>query len=66
MTSKPEDMDLTSIVGLTPAQAALATGMTIRETFRNGSVLVVTKDYRTDRINVATDAGYITSVSGIG
>lgn len=66
MTEATPEVDLTAIIGLTPAQAALKTGMKVRETIRNGMVQIVTKDYRTDRINVATDAGYITSVSGIG
>lgn len=59
-------IDLTTLIGKTPAEAAMITGMVIRETIRNGKVQLGTRDFREDRINVATDAGYIKSVSGIG
>lgn len=58
--------DITTLIGKTPAEAAILTGMLIRETIRNGTVQICTRDHREDRINVATDAGYIKSVSGIG
>lgn len=64
-SSTPE-VDLTEIVGMTPALAALKTRMTIRELYRNGAKQVVAHDHDPNRINVTTDAGYITHVSGIG
>lgn len=65
-TSDTPEVDLTEIVGMTPALAALKTRMTIRELYRNGAKQVIAHDHDPNRINVTTDAGYITHVSGIG
>lgn len=54
------------IIGMTVEEAEKATGMAIRPTRVNGQHMIATADYRTDRINVSTEAGKITFIRGIG
>lgn len=58
------------IIGLTIDQAlkvVIPHGIkTIRPTIVDGSLQAVTKDYRTDRLNVGIDDGKITSVGRLG
>lgn len=54
------------IIGKTVDEAKSITGMTIRSVMINGNPVVVTRDYRTDRINVELLDGKIVRVRGIG
>lgn len=61
----PEE-DFSALIGLAPSEAEAKSGSTIRATVRDGKYLIVTCDYRLDRINVSVRDGVITSVSGRG
>ena len=51
-----------TLVGLTLEQARAKTSHPVREVQRDGEHLIVTADYREDRINVATEGGKIVAI----
>ena len=61
-----EREDFSELIGLTPAEAEALVEGAIRVTERDNQPLVVTRDYRLDRINVATVDGKIVSVGRRG
>lgn len=61
--------DFRHIIGKTieEARETLASaGKTIRVTMKDGEAAVVTRDFRTDRLNVEIRDGKITGLRGIG
>lgn len=72
MSYEPEEWE-ESLIGLTVKEAdeyaaeASDDGTHVRVVRRDGMPLVVTMDFRMDRLNVETDAdGYITAIVGRG
>ena len=61
-----EREDFSELIGLTPAEAEALVEGAIRVTERDNQPLIVTRDYRLDRINVATVDGKIVSVGRRG
>lgn len=67
-TTSPVD-DFGFLIGLSvddASEAAAARGFTIRVTKLDGQDLMVTMDYRTDRVNVEVANGVVVAVIGIG
>ena len=59
--------DFNQIIGMTVEEAKRSlTGMTVRETVKDGTHLNVTMDLRGNRLNVATIDGKITEIIKIG
>lgn len=59
--------DFTFLIGMTLEEAAQSRcGLTIRVTMRDDRPLIVTQDYRLDRLNVAVKDGLIVSVGKRG
>ena len=57
------------LIGLTFDQAvrhAMAKGLRVRATYKDGAKLVVDHEYRTDRVNVAITDGVVSEVLGRG
>jgi hypothetical protein len=71
-TDLPDVVDvagLEAFVGLTLEEfigAAEELGANVRVVVEDGVDLVVTDDYRTDRVNVAVDGGIVTQIIGVG
>ena len=71
-TELPELIDVAALkpfVGLTLEEFTVAVeevGGTVRVVEEDGVELVVTDDYRTDRVNVAVDGGVVTRIVGAG
>lgn len=61
-----QEVDYDHIIGMTLDEAEKASGLKIRPTMINGQHMIVTRDYRLDRLNVSLKDGRIISVSGLG
>lgn len=58
--------DFSDLIGLTPQEAQARSGLAIRVTMRDGRPLIVTHDYRLDRLNVSVADGLVDFVRGRG
>jgi hypothetical protein len=65
---EPDGLDTGLLVGEELADArelARAEGCDVRVVVRDGKNLVVTDDFRIDRVNVAVDDGRVTGIDGV-
>ena len=61
-----EELNLVGLKEKKAKKLSNKAGWHIRVTERDGYPIVITRDYRTDRINVSVDQEIVTEVFGIG